>query len=129
MVGTAFYYQKDTGQAANAIRWLKDSVAIKPNAEAYYFLGILHGEANQGPTAVDYLERAKKIAFDEETKLGKPPAWWIMDALYKLGEIHKQLGNYPAAREAWNAWVVRKPPAGAKLTAVLQDLATTLTPR
>ncbi len=129
LVGKAFFSTKESNvtNGPNAVAWLRNSIAIKANAEASYYLGVLYGDTNQMKLAVDALNTTTTLGFKTE-KTGKD-LWWMKDALYRLGDIQKGLSNYNAAYDAWTAWTLRNPEPGVKLENVKRDLATTLKPR
>ncbi|HEX3476377.1 MAG TPA: tetratricopeptide repeat protein, partial [Kofleriaceae bacterium] len=121
LLGAAY---QDSQRPADARRWLGEAVKIAATPEAYWRIAQLERDANHGPAAILALTSAIRLAGDAE-KTGKTVAW-LTDALYLLGRVNLDLRNEPAARDAWQLYVARHPPASAQLTEVKQLLATTL---
>jgi tetratricopeptide (TPR) repeat protein len=122
LLGAAY---QDSQRPAEARRWLGEAVKIAANAEAYWRIAQLERDANHGPAAIVALTSAIRLAGDIEARTSKPVPW-LTDALYLQGRVNLDLHNEAAAREAWQIYVARNPPASAQLTEVKQLLATTL---
>jgi tetratricopeptide (TPR) repeat protein len=122
LAGAAY---QELQQSATALRWLEASVQREPSANAYWRIGQLYRDANQGPKAASALASAARLAADAEKRTGKPVPW-LTDALYLQGRVNLDLHDETTAREAWSLYVARNPPASAQLTEVKQLLATSL---
>jgi tetratricopeptide (TPR) repeat protein len=122
LVGAA---HQELQQTAMALQWLEASTKIAPSAEAYWRLGQIYRDANQGAKAADALGNATRLAEQSERKTGAPVPW-LTDALYLQGRVNFDLHSEARAREAWVNYVGRNPPASARLTEVQQLLATSL---
>jgi tetratricopeptide (TPR) repeat protein len=112
-------------QAPVALQWLEASVRTGPRAEAFWRIGQLERDANQGARAAEALGSATRLASESEKRTGKPIRW-LTDALYLQGRVNFDSHNDAGAREAWRRYVDRKPPASVQLSEVQQLLATSL---
>jgi tetratricopeptide (TPR) repeat protein len=122
LIGAAY---QELQQATTARQWLDASTRLAPTAEAFWRIGQIDRDANQGARAADALSNATRLALDDEKHTGKPVAW-LTDALYLEGRVNFDLHSDGRAREAWTRYVGRNPPASPRLTEVQQQLATSL---
>ncbi|HEU4729141.1 MAG TPA: tetratricopeptide repeat protein, partial [Kofleriaceae bacterium] len=122
LIGAA-YQELDHPRAA--LEWLEASVKLAPQADAFWRIGQLYRDRNQGTKAQAALTSATRLAVETEQRTGKPVAW-LTDALYLLGRVSLDLHADGAARDAWTLYVARKPAPSAQLSEVNQLLATTL---
>jgi len=102
---------KNTGQPKVAMQWL--AAVPKKNATAYYLLGDLYRDANN-PNTAHMMSEATRLGLEEE-KAGATLDW-LTPEFYALGEIQQLAHNDVAARDAYQHFVDRSPPAGAQLT-------------
>ena len=98
----------ELGDKDKAIVWLQKAVAARPRADAYYRLGLLHLDANQGRSAASALTAATQHGLKEEAATGRTLDWMI-HAYYKLGDVQKMLGNDAAMIDAWQNFIARNP--------------------
>jgi tetratricopeptide (TPR) repeat protein len=122
LIGAAY---QDLQQTAAALQWLEASVKLTPRADAYWRIGQIYRDANQGPQARAAMVSATRLATEAEKRTGKPVAW-LTDALYLLGRVNFDLHDEAAARDAWVMYIARNPAASAQLSEVKQLLATWL---
>jgi tetratricopeptide (TPR) repeat protein len=115
---------KNTNQKPVAIEWIKKSVAVKPNADAYYDLGGLYFDQN--------LPRECAAAYGQATRLGAAlekqgtKVGWLTDAYYWEGRVHMDMHDEANAVTPWLHYKDRSPPANAHTTEVTLALKTTL---
>ncbi len=122
-LGVAF---QNLGRADEAIGWLQAATrGGKPTAEASWRLGQLFEDANRPTEMQSALREATRLGAAEELHNGGKLEW-LTEAWYKLGDIEHKLGNGPGAKRAWEAYVGRNPPGGARLRDVKNTLATEL---
>ena len=77
-----------------------------------YFLGVIYQDNTfQGKEAALELARAADLLNKLETEVGKKalPAWHH-EAFYRWGQVEKSLGDCPAAKKAWQQFMLREPP-------------------
>jgi len=122
LIGAAY---QELQKSTTALQWLEASTRIGPRAEAFWRIGQIYRDANQGARAAVAVDNATRLAAEAEKRTGKQVPW-LTDALYLQGRVNLDLHNEARAREAWITYVARNPPASARLTEVQQLLATTL---
>jgi Tfp pilus assembly protein PilF len=111
-----------------AAQWLEKAYSLERNAETAYNLGQLYtGEALNDPkAAIAAYQNATELAISDEKK-GLPPATWLEDAFYELGDVHQSQNNLKGQKAAWQKYLDRKPVKHpARIKAVKQAMATTL---
>jgi tetratricopeptide (TPR) repeat protein len=124
LLGAAY---QELQQPTMALRWLEASIKLEPRAEAFWRIGQIYNDANQGSKAATALANATRLAADSEKQTGVPIAW-LTDALYLQGRVNFDLHHDARAREAWLLYLAHNPLASAQLTEVQQLLATSLRP-
>jgi tetratricopeptide (TPR) repeat protein len=122
LIGAAY---QELQQTATALQWLEASAKIAPRADAFWRIGQIYRDANQGPPARAAVASATRLAAEAEKRTGKPVAW-LTDALYLQGRVNLDLHDEAAARDAWVRYVARNPPVSAQLSEVKQLLSTLL---
>ena len=123
LIGLAYKDVADKREAA--AEWFQKSYSNKPTADAAWHLGMVYVELNRGKAAIGPLTNAVAAARAAEKK-GEPEPAWFTEALYQLGSLHNAEGNLAPARAAWEEYVGRNPPPGARLDEVKRLLSTSL---
>jgi tetratricopeptide (TPR) repeat protein len=122
LLGRAY---KEISQVKVATEWYEHSLKLEPSSVAYFNLGLIYFDANQGAKAAAALANATKRGFDEEKQMGMVVPW-LTEALYYQGRVNSDLHNDSGARDAWEKFVARNPPNDARLQEARQKLATEL---
>ncbi|MGE5185350.1 MAG: tetratricopeptide repeat protein [Acidobacteriota bacterium] len=114
------------GQKPSAIAWFVASTKVaKSNMEAWHHLGQLYVDVNRAQFAVQAYTDATRLAAEHEKQTGKQVEW-LTDDYYQLGEWALSLHDSVTARNAWEKYVGRNPPPGARLDEARSHLATDL---
>ena len=108
LIGLAY---KELQQSGAAIEWFKRATTLKPNPDAGWHLGQLYLDTNKGALAAGALATATRLALASEKQTGKPVPW-LTEALHRLGRAYLDTNNNAGARDAFNLYIGRNPPAG-----------------
>jgi tetratricopeptide (TPR) repeat protein len=122
LIGAAY---QELQQTTTALQWLEASTKRAPRPDAFWRIGQIYRDTNQGPKAAGALDEATRAAAESEKRTGTPVPW-LTDALYLRGRVHFDLHDEAGARDAWIMYVARNPPGSARLAEVKLLLATSL---
>jgi tetratricopeptide (TPR) repeat protein len=127
LLGTALKNVRN--QPKNAAGWLEKSNQMEDNKETSWQLAQLYTDpaVNNSKGAIAAVDKAIRLADDDEKKSGAQKPSWYPDALYMLGDLHYGQSSWKAAKSAWTKWLGLNPKATkAKLDYVKNQLNTTL---
>ena len=113
----------------DAIAWFDLANKAKKTAEAYWHLGEIFNDQNNGKGAASALDWAMKLGLEEEQQMKGALLPWLSEAFYLAGQVNKDLNNLPAAKRAWEQYIARpdlKPRDAAKRKNATQHLGSTL---
>ncbi len=105
--------QRNLGQNPTAAEWLVNAARIKATPDTYWQLGQIYTDLSDGRRAEEVLQRATRLAQEQQTKTGAKFEW-LTDAYYMLGQTEYGLHNYPAAKAAYQQYIEHAPPGGTK---------------